>query len=244
MLIAGRTVAGIGGAGIFSGALIIAAHCMPLQYRPIYTGAIGAVSGIAAIAGPLLGGALTDRATWRWCFWINLPFGALTTAVVLFLTPAMAPRPQGRASAANQTALQRLARLDWPGMAAVIPAIVCCLLALQWGGTVYAWDSARIVGLFIAAFVLLCCFVGIQFWKKDNATLPPRIMKNRSVVGAVWFSFSLGACFFIVVYYVCCPHFATPLGSFSVLYPKLISVHSSRSGSKPSRAPPPRSRAS
>lgn len=202
MLIAGRTVAGIGGSGIFSGALIIAAHTIPLQYRPIYTGAIGAVSGIAAICGPLLGGALTDRASWRWCFWINLPFGGLTTAVVLFLTPAMTPRRTGSSSMKGDTLLRKLGRLDFFGIAAIIPAIICCLLSLQWAGTVYAWDSTRIVTLFMTSFVLLCCFIGIQFWKKDNATLPPRIMKNRSVAGAVWFSFALGACFFIVVYYV------------------------------------------
>jgi hypothetical protein len=97
---------------------------------------------------------------------------------------------------------QRLAKFDFLGMAAFMPCIISCLLALQWGGTKYAWGSTRIVALFMTSFVLFCCFVGIQFWKKDNATLPPRIMKNRSVAGAVFFSFALGACFFTIVYYL------------------------------------------
>ncbi|KAF4312510.1 Tetracycline resistance protein TetB/drug resistance transporter [Botryosphaeria dothidea] len=197
VLIAGRAIAGVGGAGIFSGALIIAAHTIPLQYRPIYTGAVGAISGIAAICGPLLGGVFTDHASWRWCFYINLPLGGITIAVVAFLTPSMTPK-----RTSTLTMKQRLAKLDFLGMAAFMPCIISCLLALQWGGTKYGWGSTRIVALFMVSFVLFCCFVGIQFWKKDDATLPPRIMKKRSVAGAVFFSFALGASFFTIVYYL------------------------------------------
>ncbi|KAL1623283.1 hypothetical protein SLS56_008388 [Neofusicoccum ribis] len=197
VLIAGRAIAGVGGAGIFSGALIIAAHTIPLQYRPIYTGAVGAISGIAAICGPLLGGVFTDHASWRWCFYINLPLGGITIAVVAFLTPSMTPK-----RTSTLTMKQRLAKFDFLGMAAFMPCIISCLLALQWGGTKYGWGSTRIVALFMTSFVLFCCFVGIQFWKQDNATLPPRIMKKRSVAGAVFFSFALGASFFTIVYYL------------------------------------------
>jgi len=65
-LIVGRAIAGLGSAGLFSGALIIVAYAVPLQKRPIYTGIIGAMYGIASVAGPLLGGVFTDKATWRW----------------------------------------------------------------------------------------------------------------------------------------------------------------------------------
>jgi MFS family permease len=72
-LIIGRAVAGLGSAGIFSGALIILAHSVPLEKRPAYSGFIGSMYGIASVSGPLLGGVFTDKATWRWCFYINLP---------------------------------------------------------------------------------------------------------------------------------------------------------------------------
>lgn len=150
----------------------------------------------------MLGGVLTSRLSWRWCFWINLPLGGVTVLVVLFLTGSMTPKGRSSVSSGQTTIRKRLAQFDFLGMAAAIPSIVCCLLALQWGGTVYAWDSTRIVTLFMTSFVLLCVFVGIQLWRGDNATLPPRIMKKRSVGGAVWFSFALGASFFVVVYYV------------------------------------------
>jgi MFS family permease len=77
-LIIGRAIAGIGGAGIFSGAILIISKTVPLHQRPSYTSAIGSMYGIASVAGPLMGGAFTDRLTWRWCFYINLPFGGVT----------------------------------------------------------------------------------------------------------------------------------------------------------------------
>lgn len=87
-LIVGRAVAGVGSAGIFSGALIIVAYSVPLAKRPMYTGFIGAMYGIASVAGPLLGGVFTDKATWRWCFFINLPLGVITMVVIVFFFKA------------------------------------------------------------------------------------------------------------------------------------------------------------
>lgn len=65
-LIVGRAIAGVGSAGIFSGALIIIAYSVPLQKRPMFTGFIGAMYGIASVAGPLMGGVFTDKVSWRW----------------------------------------------------------------------------------------------------------------------------------------------------------------------------------
>jgi MFS family permease len=72
-LIVGRAIAGVGSAGVFSGALIIVAYSVPLQKRPMFSGFIGAMYGIASVAGPLLGGAFTDKATWRWCVLLYQP---------------------------------------------------------------------------------------------------------------------------------------------------------------------------
>lgn len=196
-LIVGRAIAGLGSAGIFSGALIIVAYSVPLQQRPMYSGFIGAMYGIASVAGPLLGGVFTDKATWRWCFYINLPIGAITIAVIAIFFKA-----PDRKAVTTLTWRERIGQLDLLGTAFFMPAIICLLLGLQWGGSKYAFNSGRIIALFVLFGVLIVAFLYIQYRQDEKATVPPRIIKQRSIAAAAWFSFCLGSAFFILVYYI------------------------------------------
>ncbi|KAJ5502678.1 Major facilitator superfamily domain general substrate transporter [Penicillium fimorum] len=184
-LICGRAIAGLGAAGLFSGSILIVSKSVPLNKRPFYTSIIGAMFGIANVAGPLMGGAFTDHLTWRWCFYINLPFGAVTFLFVLFFfqTP--------KAIMKKSTFKEQLKELDLVGSLFFLPAIISLLLALQWGGTKYAWGSGRIVGLFVVFGVLGLVFIGIQIWAGDRATIPPRLIKNRNL--PIWFQSVKGA---------------------------------------------------
>ncbi|KAJ9271103.1 hypothetical protein DTO212C5_2761 [Paecilomyces variotii] len=196
-LILGRAVAGLGAAGIFSGAMLIISRTVPLRQRPTYMGLIGGMYGIASVAGPLMGGAFTDRVTWRWCFYINLPFGAVTAIFIIFFfqTP-------GKKVKSNLTLIEQLRQLDFEGTALFIPGVVCLLLALQWGGTTYPWHNGRIIALFVLFGVLISGFVGVQIWKQERATVPPRVFMNRNVWACSLFAASLGAAFFVMVYYL------------------------------------------
>ncbi|KAJ7499726.1 DHA14-like major facilitator [Mycena latifolia] len=197
-LIVGRAIAGLGSSGIFSGALIIVAHSVPLVKRPMFTGLIGAMYGIASVAGPLMGGAFTDKVSWRWCFYINLPIGAVTLVVITIFFKA----PGAKRKAESMSLMDRIQQFDPLGTIIFIPAIVCLLLALQWGGSKYPWSNGRIIGLFVVFGVLIAGFIAIQIWKQDLATVPPRILKQRSIMAAAWFSLCLGSSFFILVYFL------------------------------------------
>lgn len=182
-LIIGRAIAGVGGAGIFSGAILIISKMVPLHQRPSYTSAIGSMYGIASVAGPLMGGAFTDRLTWRWRFYINLPFGGVTAAFIIFFFKA--PK-RVCARAAGWRA--QLGQFDLLGTLFFVPAVVCLLLALQWGGSKYPWSNGRVISLFVIFGLSMAFFVAIQIWKRDNTTVLPRIFKNRNLWGSAAFS--------------------------------------------------------
>jgi MFS family permease len=110
--------------------------------------------------------------------------------------------PPARADTQNIGWKARSKNLDIPGNIVFMPAIICLLLALQWGGSKYEWSDGRIIALFVLFGVLIITFVAIQFWQQENATVPPRIMKNRSMFASAWYSFFMGSAFFTFVYYL------------------------------------------
>ncbi|KAH8807531.1 major facilitator superfamily transporter [Xylogone sp. PMI_703] len=194
--IVGRATAGLGAGGIFSGAIVIIVYTTPLQKRPMYTGFLGAVFGVASVAAPLLGGAFTDKVSWRWCFYINLPIGGLAIAIIVFVLQL--PNP----SSDKHTVRQRIEQFDPHGTICFLPGMVCLILALQWGGTTYAWSSGRIIALLIIAGVLLLAFIGVQVWKKEDCTVPPRIFTQRSIFSGFLFAMCLNAALITFIYYI------------------------------------------
>jgi hypothetical protein len=196
MLIVGRALAGIGGAGVSTGAFSIIASSLPLQKRPVYIGILHSTFGVATIIGPVLGGALTEHASWRWCFYINLPIGAVTFLFLIFFF-----RPPTRI-ADSTTILQKLAKIDLIGAVLFIPATIMFLLALQWGGNQYPWKSATIIGLFLGGGGLVAVFMGWQHFKGDNAMIPPRLITQRTIFVACFINFFAMGAVLTSVYYL------------------------------------------
>ena len=196
VFIVGRAVAGIGGAGVLSGAIVIIMYTVPLHKRPALQGLIGAVFGVASVAGPLLGGVFTTNVSWRWCFYINLPIGGVAMVILFVILHLPAPKN------ADTSLRQQFLQLDPIGTVLFMPAIVCLLLALQWGGSTYAWHNGRIIALLILFVILTSAFIGVQIWKKDMGTVPPRIVKQRSIAAGMYAQFCSGAAMFTMIYYL------------------------------------------
>lgn len=196
VLIIGRATAGLGSAGLASGALVILANSVPLQRRPAIGGMIGSMFGIANVCGPPLGGVLTDRLSWRWCFYVNLPIGAATAIfLVLFFKP-----PSREVE--TQTIFERLSEFDFVGLIFLFPGIVSILLGLQWGGHAFPWSNWRVILLFCVSGCLLVCFSITQIRSGEKGTIPRRIIAQRSVALGCIIALCIGAAFLTLVYFI------------------------------------------
>ncbi|PYI26040.1 permease of the major facilitator superfamily [Aspergillus indologenus CBS 114.80] len=195
-LIAGRSIAGLGAGSINAGAVLIISNTIPVQKRPIYLGCLGVVHGVVSVLGPVIGGLLTDHASWRWCFFLNLPIGAITVLGIVFFLSTNQP------SAGPLSGKEKLRSMDLLGSAFFIPGILMLLLALEWGGSQYAWDSWRVILLFVLSAVALVVFAVVQVCAPEKATIAPRLVTNRNMLGLIGYIVGNSGGLFVFVYYL------------------------------------------
>ncbi|KAJ5214510.1 hypothetical protein N7449_001679, partial [Penicillium cf. viridicatum] len=160
------------GGYIDSGALNIVAYCVPLVKRAVYTGFIGAMYGITSVAGLLLGGVFTDKGMNN-CLGQRDKLLTFNNNLAMMFLYQPSPRRDycnQRKSIANSGWKARIRAFDLQGILVFIPAIICLLLTLQSGGTKHPWGNWRIILLFLFLGPLIAGFIGIQFWKQDQAS--------------------------------------------------------------------------
>jgi EmrB/QacA subfamily drug resistance transporter len=167
-LIGYRAFQGIGAGALMGLAPAIIGDIFTPRERGKWQGVTGAVFGISSIIGPLIGGGLTEYASWHWVFYVNVPIGIIALLVLIFVMPRLNPGT-GRAS------------IDYTGSILIIVGVVALLLALSLGGAPYSWLSPQIIGLFIIAAIALTGFVFYELClsgRGGQPVLEPRLFKN------------------------------------------------------------------
>jgi EmrB/QacA subfamily drug resistance transporter len=180
-LIAFRAVQGLGAGGLMSLAFATVGDVIPPRERGKYMGYFGAVFGLSSVAGPLLGGVLTDGPGWRWIFWINLPIGA----VALFVVSARLKLDHVR----------RSHQIDYLGAATVSAAVTALLLYLSWSGPANGWLDGTSMALLAGAAVLAVAFVLIEL-RVAEPIIPMDMFRGAIFSGNAAYAFLLGVAMF------------------------------------------------
>lgn len=192
ILIVGRAVAGIGASGIQNGAVTMISGMVPLEKRPAFIGMVMGISQLGLASGPLVGGALTEYTTWRWCFWINLPVGGFIAGLMLFIQiPDPIPKPP------PLVVLRSLhTKLDFVGFVGFAGSVVMLLMAIHFGGSEYSWNSATVIGLFCGSGATFLIWFAWN-WRKGEAALIPRTLMSKRPVwsSCATYGLSMGSLF-------------------------------------------------
>jgi EmrB/QacA subfamily drug resistance transporter len=210
-LIAFRALQGLGAGGLLTGAIATIGDLVSPRERGQYMGYIMGVMTLAMIAGPLVGGYITQNFSWRWIFYINMPVGG---AALVYLAATMhLPR-------------RRVAhKIDYAGAVTLAIAATSLILMTTWGGTQYAWGSVQVIGLAVLAVVATVAFLAIEA-RVAEPILPLNVFRNRNFSLAIGMSFLLGltlfgALTFLPLYQQTVQHLS-PTGSGLMLIPLML----------------------
>ena len=163
-LIAFRAIQGIGGGGLMAIAFAVMGDVIPARERGRYQGYMAAVFGSSSVAGPLLGGWLTDAVSWRWIFYINLPIGigALIVTSLALKLPLNKREPN----------------IDYLGAAAIVASTTSLLLYLNWAGEHFGWLSPSALAFVAGSVLMAVAFVFIELRAKEPI-IPMRLFRNK-----------------------------------------------------------------
>lgn len=180
-LIAFRAVQGLGAGGLMVGVMAIIGDLVPPRERGRYQGMIAGIMAIAMVAGPLVGGFITDHLSWRWAFYVNLPLGGV--ALILLATRMHLPKYRTEH------------RIDWFGAALLSVGITAIVLVTTWGGNEYDWASGQILGLSALAVLALIAFALVER-RVPEPILPLSLFANRNFAVVSVIGFLLGFAMF------------------------------------------------
>ncbi|KAK4671656.1 hypothetical protein QC764_607770 [Podospora pseudoanserina] len=175
-LIIGRAWQGVGASGIGMMVNVIICDSFSLRDRGLYLAVTSGVWALGSAIGPVIGGVMSTRLSWRWCFWINLPIGFLVFFTVLIFLPLPSPP--------KTPILTGLKALDWSGSLLIIGSALMILLALDFGNVVLAWSSPTVINLLVFGVLTLFLFFFNEWKLAPNPIFPARLFPNLSTIAA------------------------------------------------------------
>ncbi|KAF3112906.1 hypothetical protein TWF102_004292 [Orbilia oligospora] len=194
-LIIFRAFQGIGGGGIYCISFILMLSIITKEKLGTFSGGISSVFAIASICGPLLGGVITEKSTWRWIFYLNGPGVVVAFAILYFAIPDI-----------NQVKMNRqtLSRIDFGGGFLSVAWSILLVYALQEGGAEYPWSHSVILGTLISGIVGLFIFAGYEWYiaKKSSVIepiFPLRLLKSPAFTYLVLTTFCIGVPIYVTI---------------------------------------------
>jgi EmrB/QacA subfamily drug resistance transporter len=182
-----RAVQGIGGGALVPIAFTIIFDVFPVEKRGSMGGMFGAVFGLSSIFGPLLGAYITDYLTWHWVFYINVPLGLVALGMIVFCY--------------RESHEHSRQRIDWQGAVTLVGSVLCLMFALEMGGTTFAWNSAPILGLFVAFVLLLIVFLYTEA-RAEEPILSYAMFRQRLYAASNLVGVFSGATFIVAAVYI------------------------------------------
>lgn len=187
-LIIFRAIQGIGGGAIMGNSFAIIGDLFEPAQRAKWQGVLGGIFGLSSVIGPALGGFLTDHASWRAVFYINIPLGLVALGFIGFLMPKVASMIKDKI-------------IDYWGAGLLITSLVPLLLALSWGGRQYAWDSPTIIGSFAIGITSLAGFIWAEHRAKEPI-MPLSLFKNSIFTTSAIITFLTAASMFGAIVFI------------------------------------------
>lgn len=186
-LIVFRAIQGLGGGGLMVTTQAVVGDIVPARDRGRYQGIFGAVFGLASIAGPLIGGYFTTHLTWRWIFYVNLPFGIIAIAVLAATLPSVSRRVSHA--------------IDYAGASLLATALSGTILVADLGGMAYAWTSPFVLALIAISVASLVGFIAVERRAREPV-VPLKLFKNKTFVISVVIGLIVGFALFGSVTYL------------------------------------------
>ncbi|EXJ84231.1 hypothetical protein A1O3_04898 [Capronia epimyces CBS 606.96] len=217
MLIVGRTLQGVSGGGLGSLINIVVSDLYSMRTRPLFLGLLQVTWAVAGGLGPVLGGAFTQLLSWRWIFWINLPVAGVAFCLLLLFLDVHDPKTKFA---------QGMRAIDWAGSVSIIGLMVMVLLGLNFGGTVYPWDSPKVICLVVVGALMAIVFLFNEGRLARHPIMPLGLFRHKSNAACLALGFTQHFVLNMAEYYL--PLYfqsakeASPLRSGVLLLPLIV----------------------